>query len=93
MKYFFIINTLLRLLVHFDIMLIIKVFRRLKMATGLEIEKQEFLYSLTPDDKKIVQKTIQLYYDFIDYQEAMKIKKAVDSGKMKTYSANEVLVK
>lgn len=63
------------------------------MATKLEIEKQEFLCSLTPEDKKIVQKTIQLYYDFMDYQEAIKIKKAVYSGEMKTYSANEAYQK
>lgn len=63
------------------------------MTTSLEIEKQEFLHSLTPEDKKIVQKTIQLYYDFVDYQEAMKIKKAVDSGQMKTFNADEVYQK
>lgn len=63
------------------------------MTTTLEIERQEFLYSLTPEDKKIVQKTIQLYYDFIDYQEAMKIKKAIDSGKMKKYSSDEAYKK
>lgn len=63
------------------------------MATKLEIEKQEFLCSLAPEDKKIVQKTIQLYYNFMDYQEAIKIKKAVDSGEMKTYSANEAYQK
>lgn len=63
------------------------------MTTSLEIEKQEFLYTLTPEDKKIVQKTIQLYYDFVDYQEAMKTKKAIDDGKMKTHSADEVYQK
>ncbi len=59
----------------------------------LSIEQEDFLYSLTPKDKKIVKKAIELYYDFVDYQEAMKIKKSIDSGKMKTYSANEVYEK
>ncbi len=59
----------------------------------LSIEEENFLYSLTPKDKKIVKKAIGLYYDFIDFQEAKKIKKSIDSGKMKTYSANEVYEK
>ncbi len=60
---------------------------------ALAIEQEDFLYSLTPKDKKIVQKAISLYHDFVDFKEAMKIKKSVDSGKMKTYSADEVYKK
>lgn len=63
------------------------------MTTQLEIEQQEFLHSLTPEDKKVVQKTIQLYYDFIDYKEAIKVKKAIDNGEMKTYTAKQVYEK
>lgn len=59
----------------------------------LELEKQEFLYSLTPKDKKIVQKAIELYYDFMDYQEATKIKKAIDNKTMNTYQSDEVYTK
>ncbi len=55
----------------------------------LELEKQEFLYSLKPKDKEVVRKAIALYYDYLDYNEAMSVKKSIDNGKSRVYSYNE----
>ena len=56
----------------------------------LSIENDEFLHSLNSDDKKIVEKAIDLYYNFLDYKDTLRIKKAVENGTMKTISSNEV---
>lgn len=56
----------------------------------LSIENDEFLHSLNDNDKKIVKKTIDLYYDFLDYKDALKINKSIENGTMKTFPADEV---
>lgn len=56
----------------------------------LSIENDEFLSSLNNNDKKIVKKAIDLYYDFLDYKEALRINKSIENGTMKTIPADEV---
>lgn len=62
----------------------------LKMQKILELENDDFLYSLTASDKRVVKKAIDLYYDFLDYKDALRISKAIDNGTMKIISADEV---
>lgn len=59
----------------------------------LSIENDEFLRSLNDNDKKIVKKTIDLYYDFLDYKDALRINKSIENGTMKTFPANEIFKK
>lgn len=56
----------------------------------LNIQSDEFIHSLTPKDKKIVEKAINLYNDFIDYKDALRISKAIENGTIKSTPADEV---
>ncbi|CZE50834.1 hypothetical protein [Campylobacter geochelonis] len=59
----------------------------------IELRKKDFLNTITPDEKKIVQEAIEIYDNFIDCKDAIAIKKAVHNGTMKKYSAEEVYTK
>lgn len=60
------------------------------MENMLEIEREDFLHTLTTSDKRIVKKAIDLYHDFIEYKDALKISKSIENGTIKTYPADEV---
>lgn len=50
----------------------------------------EFLMSLTPQKKKILDKAYEIYIDYLDYIEAKKVLDRVDNNDEKTYSLEEV---
>lgn len=50
----------------------------------------DFLLSLTPKNKRIVKKAIEIYADYVDYMDAKKVLDNINSGAEKTYSLEEV---
>lgn len=50
----------------------------------------EFLMSLTPQKKKILDKAYEIYIDYLDYVEAKKVLDRVNNHDEKTYSLEEV---
>ncbi|MBZ7976117.1 hypothetical protein [Campylobacter sp. RM12637] len=50
----------------------------------------EFLMSLTPQKKKILDKAYEIYIDYLDYIEAKKVLDRVDNNDEKIYSLEEV---
>lgn len=50
----------------------------------------EFLMSLTPQKKKILDKAYEIYIDYLDYIEAKKVLDRVNNNNEKTYSLEEV---
>jgi len=62
------------------------------METQIKIS-QEFLDTLPSKDRKIIDKAIELYEQFVDAKDAKLVAKAVKEGKMKTLSSQEVYEK
>lgn len=50
----------------------------------------EFLMSLTPQKKKIIDKAYEIYIDYLDYLEAKKVLDRVNNNNEKIYSLEEV---
>lgn len=60
------------------------------MTVDVILDNKEFMDSLKPKDKNVVQKALELWQDYKDLKEANRVSQAIKDGSMKTHNLADV---